>query len=106
VEVLEVGRDVRGAELQRITQHDAAVHHLDRQDLDGAAWSGTPLLLYLALDERAEIPSPVCLLRGDDPRTRQANPPDDRAALPQLAEAVAERDIVDRDDRLAVPRQV
>src|SRR5262249_38908707 len=105
VQLLEPRRRVRGAEIERIRQRHLAVDDLDRLDLDPALGSRERPFLALALDDRPEIPAAVSLAGQRKARARQANAPDRRARLEQLADAVVERDLVDLDQWMAVADQ-
>ena len=105
VEVLEIRRHVGRAELKWIPHEHAAVHDLDGQNLDRPSRAAALLPPHFALHQRAEVPAAVALLRGDNARAREADAPNDGAVLPQLAQAVAQIDFVNRDDRRLVARE-
>src|SRR5262249_3935857 len=74
-------------------------------DADRPARSATLSDLRASFDQSTEIPASVRLLCCDDPRTSDANLADRRTFAEQFADAVADRDRVDADDRLAVSRE-
>src|SRR5262245_40382501 len=104
--MLKVGGNVRRAEVERILEGHVAVDDLDRLNLGRMGRSGTFLLERFALDERAEVPSAVRQPRADDVRARETDPADDRAPIDELADAVAERNLVDVNQRVALAREV
>src|SRR5262245_13261049 len=101
VQLLEIGRHVRRAEVEGILQGDPAIDHLDGLDLNRPVGARAILLARLALDQRAKVPMAVSHLRADDEGTRDPDAPDDNTALEQFADAVADRDFVDANQRVA-----
>src|SRR5262249_17925154 len=86
-------------------QHHVPVDDLNRLNLDRPPRAGTLLLTSLAFDERAEVPPSVGLPGADDAWTHQPDAADDDARLKQLADAVAQSDFIDLDERLTVARE-
>ena len=93
-----------GTEIERIVQRDPPVDDLDRLHVDRPARTRALLLARVAPDECAEIPAPVRLAAADDPRARHLNTTHDDAGLHELANAVAERDSLDLNQRATFAR--
>src|SRR5439155_18687463 len=89
----------------RIAQRDGAVVHFDRFDVDRASRPRSLLLRDLAFDERRDVPASVGRSRHHHARPCQPDLSDHDARLDKLAQAVAQRHIVDRDDLAAVARE-
>ena len=102
----EMRRHVSRAEIERVVQQDVAVDDFYALNVDGPFRSCAFLLLRFASDQRTQIPSAVGLLSTDNSRSRQANAPNHNARLKELPEAVAERNFIDHDHRLAIARQL
>src|SRR5205085_5883983 len=91
--------------VERIAEGDAPVVNLDGVDLERPARPAFLSLLHFALDDRRQVPPSIRRTGHDDARTRQPDLVDDDAALHELTNAVAERHVVDRDQRHAGTRQ-
>src|SRR5919201_328174 len=96
---------MRRAEIERRVQHHASVVHLDGVDLDRPPRAGLLFLPRLSFHDRGEIPAAVRHARHHDARTDKRDSLDDDTVLDQLADAVAERYVIDLDERAALARE-
>src|SRR5262249_29376226 len=105
IEIVVDGWNVYCTETDRFVQADRPVGHFDRTNVNGPAGTGALSDTRAALDERSKVPPSIRFFFCDHARAYDTNLADRRAAIDELANAVAQRDTVDADDRPAVARQ-